>query len=335
VPQAIASKPLKVKVKPLPGNKPDDFSGVVGKLDMKAVLNKDSVNVNDAVNLKVTISGSGNLKIAATPVLKLSPDIEAFDPKITDDIKNSQNGTSGQKSFDFLLIPRHYGDFTIPPITYSYFNISSGRYEKLTTGEFRLHVNKGSEQNTGATIYGGMAKEDVKYLGKDIRFIKSTPGKLARTGSFVSSQRSFYSAYVFALFAFLVILFIRREHLRRNSDKSLVRNRKAGKVAVKRLHSASVCLKNQQIDKFYEEILKATRGYLSDKLNIPVSELTRTNAVSSLIEKGIDEERIKNLNSILDTCEFARFAPSASGAEAETIYDGASQFIKSVENSIG
>ena len=335
VPRAIASKPLKVKVKPLPGLQPDDFSGVVGKLDMKAVLNKDSVNVNDAVNFKVTISGSGNLKIAAAPVLKLSPDVEVFDPKITDEIKNGQNGTSGQKSFDYLLIPRHYGDFTIPPVTYSYFKISSGKYEKLTTGEFRFHTRKGSDKNTGITVYGGIAKEDVKYVGKDIRFIKSSPGKLTRSGDYISSRRSFYTAYLFALLAFLVILFIRREHIRRNSDLSLVRNRKAGKVAVKRLHTASVCLKDQQIDKFYEEILKATWGYLSDKLNIPVSELTRTNAISSLIEKGIDEERINNLNSILDTCEFARFAPSASGTEAETIYQGASQFIKSVENSIG
>jgi len=335
VPRAIASKPLKIKVKPLPGIQPEDFSGVVGKIDMKAVLNKDSVNVNDAINFKVTISGSGNLKIASAPVLKLSPDVEVFDPKITDDIKNSQNGTSGQKSFDYLLIPRHYGDFTIPPITYSFFNISTGRYEKLTTKEYRFHTRKGSEQNTGITVYGGIGKEDVKYLGKDIRFIKSDPGKLKRTENFISSNRSFYSAYIFALVAFMVILFIRREHLRRNSDKSLVRNRKAGKVAVKRLHTASVCLNNQQIDKFYEEILKAIWGYLSDKLNIPVSELTRTNAITSLVEKGIDEERIKNLNSILDACEFARFAPSASGTEAESIYDGTSQFIKSVENSIG
>ena len=335
VPRALASKPLKIKVKPLPGVQPDNFSGVVGKINLKAVLNKDSVNVNDAVNFKVTVSGSGNLKIAAAPVLKLSPDVEVFDPKITDDIKNSQNGTSGQKSFDFLLIPRHYGDFTIPPITYSFFNISTGRFEKLTTQEFRFHARKGTEQNTGITVYGGIAKEDVKYLGKDIRFIKSVPGKLVRTGNFITSDRSFYSAYIFALLAFLVILFARREHLRRNSDLSLVRNRKAGKVAAKRLHNAMICLKDQQIDKFYEEILKATWGYLSDKLNIPVSELTRTNAISSLLENGIDEDRIKSLNSLLDTCEFARFAPSASGAEAETIYEEASHFIKSVENSIG
>ena len=124
VPKAVASKPVKIKVKPLPGIQPDDFSGVVGKLDLKATLNKESVNVNDAVNFKITISGNGNLKIAAAPALKLSPDIEVYDPKISDDIKNGVNGTTGQKSFEYLLIPRHYGDFTIPPVSYSYFNIA-------------------------------------------------------------------------------------------------------------------------------------------------------------------------------------------------------------------
>jgi hypothetical protein len=335
VPRAVASKLVKVKVKPLPGIKPADFSGIVGKLDLKAILSKDSVNVNDAVNFKIIISGNGNLKIAATPVMKLSPDIEVYDPKISDDIKNGLNGTSGQKTFEYLLIPRHYGDFTIPSITYSYFNSSTGRYENLATGEFHFHARKGSEQNTGVTVYGGVSKEDVKYLGKDIRFIKSDSGKLTRSSNIILSQRSFYSAYAFALFAFLVILFIRREHIKRNSDLSLVRNRKAGKVAVRRLRTASECLKNKQIDKFYEEILKALWGYISDKLNIPVSDLTRNNAISSLAERGIDEDRIKNLSGILDACEYARFAPSASGTEAETIYEGASQFIKSVENSIG
>jgi len=335
VPKAVASKSLKVKVKPLPGTKPDDFSGVVGKLSLKAVLNKDSVNVNDAVSYKIIISGSGNLKIASTPLLKLSPDIEIYDPKVSDNIKNDDSGTSGQKTFEYLLIPRHYGDFEIPPVTYSYFNISTGRYETLTTEKFHFFARKGNEQNTGITVYGGVSKEDVKYLGKDIRFIRSEPGNLSRSEVLMTSTRSFYSVYAFALFAFLVILYLRREHIRRNSDLSQVRNRKAGKVAVKRLHAASVCLKNNEIDKFYEEILKATWGYLSDKLSIPVSELTRTNAIASLTEKGIDDERIKNLNHLLDTCEFSRFSPSSSGTEAESIFEGASQFIKSVENSIG
>ena len=335
VPKAAASQSVKIKVKPLPGIQPADFSGVVGKLDIKADLDKESVNVNDAVNLKITISGNGNLKIASAPVLKLSPDIEVYDPKITDDIKNGLNGTTGQKSFEYLMIPRHNGDYTIPPISYSYFNLSTGRYEKLLTREFHFTAQKVNGQSSAATVYGGVSKEDVKYLGKDIRFIKSDPGNLKKSGNVLSSMQSFYSIYAFSLLAFLIILFLRREHIRRNSDLSIVKNRKAGKIAIKRLHIASVCLKNEEIDQFYDEILKAIWGYLSDKLNIPVSDLTRNNAIASLQDQGIEEDKIKNLSEILDTCEFARFAPASSGTEAASVYEGASQFIKSVENLMG
>jgi hypothetical protein len=335
VPKAAESQSVRIKVKPLPGVQPVDFSGVVGKLDLRATLNKESVNVNDAVNFKIIISGNGNLKIASAPVLKLSPDIEVYDPKITDDLKNRLNGTTGQKSFEYLLIPRHNGDYTIPPVSYSYFNIAAGRYEKLTTEEFHFSAQKVKGQNSGATVYGGVSKEDVKYLGKDIRFVKSDPGSLKKSDNILVTKQSFYSAYAFSLLAFLLILFLRREHIRRNSDVSLVKNRKAGKVAIKRLHSASVCLKNEEIDQFYDEILKALWGYLSDKLNIPVSDLSRNNAIASLQEQGIEEDMIKNLAEILDACEFARFAPSSSETEAASIYEGASQFIKSVENLIG
>ena len=335
VPKAAESQSVRIKVKPLPGVQPVDFSGVVGKLDLRATLNKESVNVNDAVNFKIIISGNGNLKIASAPILKLSPDIEVYDPKITDDLKNRLNGTTGQKSFEYLLIPRHNGDFTIPPVSYSYFNIAAGRYEKLTTEEFHFSAQKVKGQNSGATVYGGVSKEDVKYLGKDIRFVKSDPGSLKKSDNILVTKQSFYSAYAFSLLAFLLILFLRREHIRRNSDVSLVKNRKAGKVAIKRLHSASICLKNEEIDQFYDEILKALWGYLSDKLNIPVSDLSRNNAIASLQEQGIEEDMIKNLAEILDACEFARFAPSSSETEAASIYEGASQFIKSVENLIG
>ena len=334
VPKVIASQPVKVRVKPLPGTRPADFSGVVGKLDMKASLGKDSVNVNDAISFKITISGNGNLKIAQAPVFKLSPDIEVFDPKITDDIKSSINGAAGQRTFEYLLIPRHYGDFTIPPVTYSYFNTASGRYETLTTREFRFHAIKGNDQNTGITVYGGVSKEDVKYLGKDIRFIKSDAGKITQPAAIIVSKPSFLSFYAATLLLFLVILFVRREHIRRNSDVSRVRNRKAGKIAVRRLRTAELCLKNGEIDRFYDEILKSLWGYLSDKLNIPVSDLTRTNAVAALTDRGINEDVITNLTKILDSCEFARYAPSSSGTEASDIYEGAARVIKSVENSI-
>jgi hypothetical protein len=335
IPKAVLSKPVRIKVNPLPGIKPDGFSGIVGRISLNSSLNKDTVNVNDAVNLKMVITGSGNLKMASAPEMKLPPDLEVYDPKVTDELKNGMNGTTGQKTFEYLLIPRHYGDFTIPPVTYSYFNVASKQFEKINTPKLHFYARKGTDQNAGITVYGGVSKEDVKYLGKDIRFISSKPGFLRKTGNLFSSKRSFYSTFAFALIIFLVVLFLRREHIRRNSDLSAVRNRKAGKVAGKRLKEAEKCLKEKQSDKFYEEILKALWGYLSDKLNIPVSELNKNNAINALTEKGIAEDEINNLSSVIDKCEYARFAPSSSAEEAEKIYDEAARFIRLVENSIG
>lgn len=335
VPRAALSKPVRVSVKQLPGNKPDGFSGVVGSLNLKATLSKDSAGVNDAINFKIKISGSGNLKLASAPQFKLSPDIEVYDPKITDEIRNSASGSSGQKTFDYLLIPRHYGDFTIPSVSYTYFNTAAGKYEKLETGEFHFHVSKGNEQAAqGLTVYGGVSKEDVKYIGKDIRFVKNSPGNLAKSSTSLLSNNAYYTSFIFSLLIFLSFLFIRREHVRRNADVNAVRNRKAGKVAAKRLHEASECLKRNETDKFHEEILKALWGYLSDKLNIPVSELTRVNANAALAERGVNPEMIGKLTEILDYCEYARYAPSSETERAEEIYQGASGFISAVENSI-
>jgi hypothetical protein len=334
VPKSIASKPLSVRVKPLPGSRPDDFSGIVGNLDIKASLGSDSVNVNEALSLRITINGTGNLRIASAPKLNLPPDLEVYDPKITDNLKSGSSGTQGSKSFEYLIIPRHHGSFSIPPVTYSFFNTNTGRYETLATEEFTFHVKRSDDQAGGVTVFSGISKEDVKYLSKDIRFIKSTTEKLETTGRVLTASRSFYSFYGLSFLAFMIILFVRREHVRRNSDLSIVRNRKAGKVAGRRLHTAEACLKSNQLDRFYEEILKAMWGYLSDKLNIPMSELTRVNAISALKARGIDEELTGTLNDILDKCEYARFAPSASGTEAEKIYDGALKFIRSVENTI-
>lgn len=334
VPKAILSPVVRIKVKPLPGIKPVDFSGIVGKVSLTASLDKDSVKVNDAISLKIVLSGSGNLRLANAPDLKLPADVEVYDPKISDDLRNASDGTSGRKTFEYLLIPRHHGEYSIPPVSYSYFDISTRKYEKLTIPELRFSAIKSDQQGSGITVIGGVSKEDVKYIGKDIRFIDQNPGMLRKSGNILSSKRSFYSIYAIALFLFLALLFARREHIRRNSDIAKVRNRKAAKVAGKRLKEANACLKEGPSDKFYDEILKAIWGYLSDKLNIPLSDLTRTSAVESLRERGIGEEVITRLVSVLDACEFARYAPASSGSEAEKLYEDASNFISSVENPV-
>ncbi|MGQ9619470.1 MAG: BatD family protein [Bacteroidales bacterium] len=334
-PRVIATLPVKINVKPLPDNKPADFSGVVGKISVSATLNKDTVNVNDALDLKVTISGTGNLRFAGTPALKLSPDIEIYDPKVTDNLKNSTAGTTGQKTFEYVLIPRHHGDFIIPSITYAYFNPATKQYERLTTKEFKFHAVRSAEQVSPVTMFGGVTREDVKYLGKDIRFIRPTPGKLIKTDRLLVSGQAFPWYYVAALLIFLSIIILRREHVRRNADIARVRNRKAGKIAGKRLSVASKCLKSGLTDRFYEELLKALWGYLSDKLAIPVSELTRVNAIEKLKDRGIDEQQIEKILSIIDKCEFTRFAPVSEQSEAEKIYEGAVQFIRYMENKTG
>jgi len=332
VPRAVASKPVRIKVKPLPGNRPANFSGVVGNLAISASLEGDTVTVNDAINLKITISGSGNLKLAATPDPDLSPDIEVYDPEITDDLRNGASGTSGQRTFEFLLIPRHHGDFKIPPVTYSFFNVSSGRYENIATPELAFHVLKGDDNQGGIAVFGGITREDVRYLGQDIRFIRTGDGRLKKSGGLLVSVTSFYFYYAAALLVFLVILLVRKEHIRRNADLSLVRNRKAAGIASGRLREAALCLKNKQTDRFHEEILKAIWGYLSDKLGIPLSALGRETAMTSLRERGVNEEMLENLISLLDTCEFARFAPSSSDDAATGVYEDAASFISYVEN---
>jgi hypothetical protein len=335
VPKALISQPVQVKVNPLPGVQPSDYSGIVGKAELTATLSKDTVNVNDAISLKFILRGNGNLKLAAAPAVKMPPDVEVYDPKVSEDLKNGPNGTSGQKTFEYLLIPRQYGEYKVPPVSYSYFDINSKRYERIVTPELHFYAKKGSGQNAGITVYGGISKENVQYLGKDIRFIQTTPGTLRRAGNLLSSKNSFYSIYAFALVIFFALLFLRREHIRRNADLTSVRNRKSAKVAGKRLKEASLCLSEGATDRFYEEILKAIWGYIGDKLSIPVSDLTRANALSSLSEYGIGEDEIINLNAILDKCEYVRFAPSSSETEASKIFEDASRFIRNVENRIG
>jgi hypothetical protein len=333
VPKLISTRPVKISVKALPANKPSDFSGLVGKIDLKATVSRDSVNVNDALNYKIVLSGSGNLKLAGKPSFKMPPDVEVYEPKITDNIKNSISGTSGQKTFEYVLIPRHYGSYTIPALSYTYFDPDTKRYENLSTREYTFYARKGSDQGGGVTVYGGVSKEDVKYLGKDIRFIDINSGSLAKPENLFISNNAFLTLYGIAFVIFLAVLIIRREHIRRNADLSSVRNRKAGRVAVKRLEEASKCLKEGLTDKFHEEILKALWGYLSDKLSISVSELTRSTAVDALRTRSVAEDQITALEVILDKCEYARFAPVSSESDAG-IYEGALQFIKFVENEL-
>lgn len=333
VQRVLVSNPVNLKVKPLPPGKPDNFTGLTGNVKISATLSRDTLKVNDALNLKITLSGSGNLKYAGAPTLKLSPDIEKYDPKISDNIRTSSAGQSGQRIYEYVLIPRHHGDFVIPSVTYSYFNPVSKQYETASTGELKFHVMKGSDQAPVA-MFGGVSKEDVRYLGKDIRFIMSTPGLWVKTEKFLVNSPVFLYMYLTVVLIFIVLILIRREHIRRNSDIARVRNRKAGRIAGKRLLIAGKFMRSGDNDKFYEELLKALWGYLSDKLSIPLAEMNRTRAIEKLREKGVEESVIELAREIIDKCEFARFAPAAAPSENRIVYEKAATLIKTIENTL-
>ena len=178
-----------------------------------------------------------------------------------------------------------------------------------------------------------MAGEDIRYIGTDIRFIRTTAPVFRKSADWLLTRRSFYSIYGFALLIFIAIIVARREQVRRNSDRSRVLNRKAGKVASRRLTSARRYLKLSETEKFYEEILRAIWGYAGDKLNIPVSELSRNRAIEALLLKGIDQKLIDSLVSLADVCEMVRYAPSST-SDPSVIYEEASRIIKELEENL-
>jgi hypothetical protein len=334
VPRMVTGEAMKINVKPLPAGRPADFMGAVGSFDLRAEINRDTVQVNDAVNLKLILTGRGNIKLADAPVLTIPAGLESYDPKMTLNATNSESGTNGTKTFDYLIIPRIAGDYTIPAVNYSFFDPASGQYVRIATKPFNLHAVNSGETVTNQQIYGRIAGEEIRYLGKDIRFIKTTPPQLRKSANWLLTRRSFFSLYGFAAMVFIVVVVARREQVKRNSDRIKVKNRKAGKIASHRLRIARKYLKLNDNEKFYEEVLRAIWGYTGDKLNIPVSELTRSRGVDELINRGVTEPLIDSLLDLAGLCEMVRYAPSSTTYNPDDIYSEASRIIRELDEKL-
>jgi len=333
VKQTIKSPPVRITVKELPDDAPDYFTGSVGQIAMNVTVDKNQLKENEAMNLQVRFSGNGNLRLIEAPNIDFPPDFDLYDPKISSNLNHSENGMSGSKTFEFLAIPRHAGNYRIPPVEFSYFDPVGKSYKSLRSNEFNILVTKDDESESGAVI-SGFSKEDLRFIGSDIRFIKNEKIKLQpRDRSFFGSL-PFYLSYLIALLAFSLLVILRRNHIKRNADRNLVRNRKAKKVARKRLKRANSFLKEGSFNKFYEELLKALWGYLSDKLGIPVSDLSREKARSALEKNRINPEMIDEFFEIIDRCEFARFAPSEEISETEPVYEKASKVVSRFEQKL-
>lgn len=332
VKKKIVTPKLTINVQPLPA-KPVNFSGGVGEFTLASSINAKDVKTNDAVTIKLTISGSGNMKLISTPEVKFPEDFEVYDPKVTNNFEASRAGLSGTQTIEYLAIPRHAGNFTIPPVEFTYFDLKSNSYKTLKTEAYNINVAKG-QGNADQVIADFTNKENVKVLGQDIRFIKLGDTKLMPKGDVFFGTVGYYLWYIipFVLFVGLVVFF--RKQAAENANVAKVKTKKANKVATKRMKLAGKLLAENRKNEFYDEVLKALWGYISDKLSIPVSQLSKDNIEAELAKYGVADDVIKDFINALNECEFARYAPGDENEAMDKVYTTSVEAISKMENSI-
>lgn len=327
------SPPVRITVKDLPSvGKPLGFSGTVGNITMNTSLSADSVNANDAITYKVVFHGTGNLKLLEAPKINFPPDFEVYEPKVNKDIKSGVEGMSGTVSFEYLAIPRFAGDYEIPALAYSFFDVQSNTYKTLSAKSYKVRVLKGNGKSeaAGASAVQSFKKEDIRVLGEDIRYMKVGNLKLHIKNQHFFGTPLYWLAFLVPFVLFVIGAILNRRRIKANSDLIRVKNKAANKMAGKRMRAAAIAMKAHNGELFYEEVLKALWGYVSYKLNIDRAELNKDNISDVLQKKAVDELQIQEFIAVLDSCEFARYAPGSNqDNEMDKVYkDGISVITK-------
>ena len=329
----ITTPKIAINVNPLPAGKPTNFLGGVGEFNISSSINSKELKTNDAITIKLVISGTGNLKLISNPEIKFPDDFEVYDPKVDNQVRLTKEGLTGNKVIEYLAIPRHAGTYKIPGVSFSYFDIRSKSYKTLNTEDYVINVEKGAG-NADQVIANFTNKEDLKVLGEDIRYIKQNEVTFQPKGSFFYGSMSYWLFYIIPALAFILFFIIYRKQAAENANVAKMRTKKANKVAIKRMKLAGKLLSENKKYAFYDEVLKALWGYISDKLNIPVSRLSKDNIEEKLRNHGVSEELIKEFLNALNDCEFARFAPGDENQAMDKVYSSSIEVISKMENSI-
>lgn len=331
----LTTSPLKIHVNALPAaGRTDSFMGGVGNFSISSDISTETLKANEAVTIQVVVSGTGNMKLIKTPQINYPQDFDIYDPKVENKFSLKTGGQSGNKVFEYLAIPRHAGDYVIPAVEFQYFDIASGSYKTLKTEEYKLHVDKGEGGDAGTSaVTSYVSKEDLKYVGQDVRFHK-TSGKLLKSDETFFGSGLFWALMAIPVVVLVLLLALNGKRVKDNSNVVQTKRKKANSVAVKRLKTASKLMADNRKDEFYDETLKALWGYVSDKLSIPVAELNKDNIASELRKKSVPEELISQFTQVMDECEFARYAPGDDTGRMDSIYEKAAGAIGQMENSI-
>ena len=330
----IRSGKEKINAKPYPETgKPASFKGATGNYTFQPEVSATKIKTNEALTLKFTIAGSGNIELVELPEIKFPVDFEVYDPKISHNVKRNASGVSGWKTFEYLIIPRAAGNFTIPAVPFSFFDPAQGKYVTLTSPAYTINVAKG-DGSAHDVSYTTIHQEDIKYIGSDVRYMKVPPYTLQKMGYSFYKSWMFWTSVIALFVIFLATTIVMTKARKQRRNEMLMRNRKATKVARKRLKKGYVFMKNNQSDEFFEENTNALWGYLSDKFSIPRANLSRETASERLSEKGVSEEYIKEILSIIDAGEFARYAPGDKHENMESIYRNSIDIISKIEGNL-
>lgn len=333
VQKAIRTPKLTIDVSPLPSGKPASYSGGVGDFSISSSISATELKENEAVTLKLVISGTGNMKLIKTPEVEFPADFEVYDPKVDNKFSLRTSGQSGNKVIEYLAIPRYGGTYTIPAVEFSYFDVKSGAYKTLKTPEYTLNVAKGEGSSSAAPV-GYVSKEELRLLGQDIRYINLKEAQYRQRGQYLYGTTAYWLWYIIPFAVFIALVVIYRKQAVENANIAKMKTKKAGKVATRRLKIAKKKMAEKDKAGFYDEILKALWGYLSDKLSMPVSELSKDNIVAKLAECHVPENLIGECTALISECEFARYAPTLSSETDDSVYNKAATLMNNLENAI-
>ena len=321
-----------IHVSSLPSGKPAGFSSGVGQFSIQSSISSQDITTNDAVTIRLTIQGTGNMKLVKTPAVDWPEGFEVYDPKVQNNFKSTTAGVSGTKSIEYLAIARAAGDYTIPPISFSYYDTQADEYRVLQTPEYTVHVARDAADQSQQTVVNTFVdKEDIRQLGTDIRYIHTTALPAVREPLLSGFTGLWWLLYLVPTLLAALLFVVFRKRIRENADESRVRYKKAGKVAQKRLKKAKK-LMSESNAAFYEEIERAAWTYLSDRLSIPTAELNKDNIAEILRAKGTADALIQQVRDVLSTAEFARYAPSAAGS-MQDLYSATESLINALEDA--
>ena len=330
VPVIIVSTPVQVEVLPLPvEGRPRSFTGLVGRLNVSASIDRSSVETNDAVTLELIIEGEGNLRSLADPVIDFPGDFEVFPPEVTESIDRTGSRIRGTRTYEYVLIPRSPGEKTIPPVEMSYFNAESGLYATSASEPLRLDV-------TGDPVIGApIGRAGVETLREDIRFIQIGPPNLGALGGSLADTPGFWIVALLPLVALLGALGLRKHWDRLEGDVAYARGRRAGRVARKRLGQARRVMSGGDARAFYAEVERALRGFLADKLNVAEAGFMSQVAEAELGRRGVPVVATREYFACLGECDRARFAPPGSSEEEKSgFFDRAAEAMTAVQEGL-